>query len=205
MKNLMILLKPFTIPIVLALFAFFGLVANCNNQKTETVNDTTEIDDLRAFLIDSVQSAEMQINIAEMQAEKEKTAKETAQYKANANWYKNKYVDQKDISDSLAGLIPKTDTACFRAIASKQIEINYLDSALTECDNEAIGYSKQLFLCENQSNLKDISIENKNLVIAKLSSDIDVLTKSNKRNWFERNKIWICFLAGVGTAGYILK
>ena len=195
----------YAIPIIFGLFIFAFLINQCSIKKAETVNITTETDVLRAFLIDSVQTSEMQINISEMQVLKEQTAKETAQYKANANWYKNKYVDQRNVSDSLKNLIPKTDTACLKAIASKQVEISYLDSALTECDKEAIGYSKQLYLCEGQSELKDISLISKSLVITKLNEDIEVLQKSNKRNWFERNKMWIGIIGGSALTGLVLK
>jgi len=199
------ILKIYAIPILFGLFIFAGLINQCSIKKAETVNTTTETDVLRAFLIDSVQTSEMQINISEMQVLKEQTAKETAQYKANANWYKNKYVDQRNVSDSLKNLIPKTDTACLKVIASKDVEIGYLDSALVECDKESIGYSKQLYLCEGQSELKDISLISKSLVITKLNGDIEVLQKSNKRGWFERNKGWIGLVVGAGTAGVILR
>lgn len=190
----------FSILVVLLIIAG---VSTCSDKKAEKV--TTEVKEVnfRAYIVDSVNSANNVQKIAEIQLVKDSVGKQALQYKKKAYFYMTEASKQKEKSDSLESLI--TDTTCLKVIESKQAEINYLDSALTETDKEAERYSRQYYLCEEQSELKDAVLESKSIVITKLNDNIEALQKSNKRNWLERNKMWVGFVGGVIGTGLILK
>jgi len=190
------LLKIYAIPIIFGMFVLFGLLNLCNQPEEK---DNTF--DLRSYLVDSIQTANLAMNVAEIQAVKEKEAIITKQWKLKAEYYKKRAAHIKIISDSL--LIYVTDTNCLKVVESKQNEIDTLNLACNALENEAIGYSRQLFLCENQSVLKDTIVRNLNNNVERLNRKVVQLVKSSKRNWIERNKIWIGAIGGLA-GGYLV-
>ena len=190
------LLKIYALPIIFGMFVLFGLLNRCNQPE---IKDNTF--DLRSYLVDSIQTANLAMNVAEIQAVKEQQAIITQQWKLKAEYYRSRAGKVKIISDSL--LVYVTDTNCIKVVESKQSEIDTLNLACNALENEAIGYSRQLFLCENQNQLKDTIINNLNNNTERLNREAVKLVKSSKRSWIERNKIWIGAIAGM-VGGYIV-
>lgn len=188
------ILKIYAIPIIATIFIIFGLINQCNQPKPIQP-------DLRAYLLDSIQTANLAMNVAEIQAVKEREAIITQQWKLKADYYRQRAGKARIISDSL--LVSVTDTNCLKVVESKQSEIDTLNLACNALDNEAIGYSRQLYLCENQSDIKSVTIESLMTGRERMNNDIERLQKSNKRSWIERNKIWLGAIGGLA-GGYLV-
>ena len=192
-----VLLKIYAIPIIATIFVILGLINQCNKPKeTNTLN-------LRAYLMDSIQTANLAMNIAEIEAVKEREAIITQQWKLKAEYYRTRAGKVKIISDSL--LVYVSDTNCLKVVESKQKEIDTLNLACDALDSEAISYSKRMYLCEGQSEMNSATIGSLINGRERLNNEIQALQKSNKRSWIERNKMWIGFIAGAGVTGLVLK
>lgn len=199
MKDLIKNAKIYAIPIVFCLFLVGGIINKCSKPAPLPPYD------LRGYLMDSIQQADIMINIAEIEYVKDSLGDIAEVYKLEAIELRKALKKQRQKSDALVEVVPRTDTVCWDAINSKQAEIDTLNVIADKLDLEAITYSRQLFLCETQGELKGGLIESKSIVIAKLNGDIDVLRKSNKRNWWERNKLWIGVVGGVVGGGLVMK
>jgi hypothetical protein len=186
-------------------FGCLVLINRCSYKKAEVVNQNTDLSDVRRLITDSIQTANNITLIACIEDVKVQEALKAERYKATAMKYKNAAEKQKVISDSLQKLIPKTDTICIKAIESKQMEIDTLNAVCDELDAEAESYSRQLFLCENQKKLiaENLNLSKTDLQIANRS--IEKLMQSNKRSWFERNKMWIGIVGGSTLTGFLIK
>jgi len=187
--------------VVLALL-FVILLQKCGVKHTENVINQTEIQQAVNQVKDSLQSLHYIELIANYKSGQDAEAKKTIEVKRKLAQIKISASELKFKNDSLKKLIPVTDTLCNTVVGSMQAEIDTIKAENVLLDIEAESYSRQLYLCEKQSYLKDTVILNK----------IDLINRSNdlnrklskelkaKNNWFNRNKIWIGVVVGsVGT------
>lgn len=198
-------LKDYVLLTVVGLSILIFTLDRCSSKKANDLNTSTELIDLRRFLADSISSANNNAIIAHNDSMQEKQAIITQQLTTASARLRKGDKERKALSDSLEKLVNRKDTVCIKALSAKNVEI---DSLRAECDTitaEAISYSKELFLCEKTSVLKDGSIKLVKSDLQVANNTIEQLKKSNKRNWFERNKLWLGFVAGAGGVLFLSK
>lgn len=188
--------------IIILILVFVIFLQKCGVKYTDTVMNQSELQQAVNHVKDSLQSVhynELLANYkAGQQAEEKKTdaiQRKLTQTNANAAELKLK-------NDSLKKLIPVKDTLCNMVVTSMQAEIDTINTENVLLNNKAESYSRQLYLCEKQSVLKDTVIMNKTSLLSETNRINDQLKKDLKRknNWFNRNKIWLGVIAGaVGT------
>jgi len=202
MKNF---IKEYYAPVLLIIFIIVLAIGNSIDKSIKESKAKeqyqTEISAYKRHYNDSVQLSENSKKIAyndSVQAEKDKSVNSS---KAKVSHFKNEAEKQKHISDSLQALVPKADTTCLKTLAGKDLIISTKDSTINELGNEADEYSNMYYtehstrlLFENSNSIlkTDIDFANRN---------IEKLQKSNKRNFFERNALWMGLAAvAIGTA-----
>ena len=193
-------LKIWYIPILLILcLVYFSIANSCENKKREKAKQE-EISAFKKHFTDSVQLSENSKKIAyndSVQAEKVKTVSDS---KAKVIKFKNEAEKAEHRADSLEALVNPKDTTCLKALAGKDVQLSIKDSTINELDKEAKEYSNMYYtehstrlLFENSNSIlkTDIDFANRN---------IEKLQKQNKRNFFERNGLWMGLAAGtIGT------
>lgn len=160
-------------------------VAEVKELKTELKVEKSNTAHLRAFIIDSVQTNNYEQDIAKLdsvkavEAQKTKVAEYAANYHANeANRLRAVNAKIKVKLDSLLlsdATCPEMLSASIQAIDSLRIENNRLDSANIELDIEAEGYSRQLYIAEQQRDMADSVILSKKRYITVLEQNVSDL------------------------------
>jgi hypothetical protein len=154
--------------------------------------------DFRQHIVDSVRLAENKLKIETIKAMQAKEVLIAKDANKKVNYYKNEAERLKHISDSLISAHEaELDTICREIITSKQNEIDTLNRVVNELDNEAESYSRNLYLCETKYNLQLITDSINTSEKLRLNTEIYKLQKSNKRNWIERNSLWIGIGSGI--------
>lgn len=162
--------------------------------------------DYRQHIIDSVRISDNKQKVAEIEAMQAIEEQKVLSAKKKVSFYRNEAERLKHISDSLmTEHEAELDTICREIITSKQNEIDTLNQVVNELDIEAESYSKNLYLCEKKYDLQMITDSINTNDKIRLNKQIEMLTKSNHRNWFERNKLWIGFGSGVIGTFLIVK
>jgi predicted RNase H-like nuclease (RuvC/YqgF family) len=187
--------------IIILILVFVIFLQKCGVKRTNNVINNSGLQQTVNHVKDSLNAIHYNELIANYEAGKKAEANNTAIYKEKAASYKTESERLKHISDSL---IEKyhIDTICQKIVTSKQAEIDTLNVAVENIGQEAESYSRQLYLCEKSSILKDTIIMNKTDLINQTNELNSKLTKElkEKNNWFNRNKIWLGVAAGaIGT------
>lgn len=189
-------LKAFSIPIALILaLVYFSIANSCENKKREKAKQE-EISVFKKNYSDSVRLATNTEKIAyndSIQAEKAKTVSDS---KAKVIKFKNEAEKAKHIADSLRALVPPTDTICLKALAGKDVQLSIKDSTINELDKEAQEYSRMYYTEHSTRLLLDTNISFYKSDLEFANKNIEKLQKQNKRNFFERNGLWIGIAAG---------
>lgn len=151
--------------ITTVIISAFGIDACSKERKERIASEKAEnanIAALRAFLIDSTQTAEHRAIIAKLDSAKAAEALRTEKYKANSEKFKQEaYVLRKSnngLRNKLDSMLQSGTATCGEMLGaslelndSLRVEKTKLDSALTEVDKEAQSYSDRLWLCEQSS------------------------------------------------------
>ena len=206
MKNF---IKEYYAPVLLIIFIIVLAIGNSIDKSIKESKAKeqyqTEISAFKKHYTDSVQLAENSKKISyndSVQAEKDKSVNSS---KAKVSHFKNEAEKQKHIADSLQALVPKADTTCLKALAGKDLIISTKDSTINELGNEADEYSN-IYYTEHSTRLL---FENSNTILKTdldfANRNIEKLQKSNKRNFFERNALWIGLAAGAITTLLIVR
>jgi hypothetical protein len=187
--------------IVILILVFVIFLQKCGVKRTNNVINNSGLQQTVNHVKDSLNSIHYNELIENYEAGKKAEAVNTEIYKNKASKYKTESERLKHISDSLIAKYP-IDTTCKKIVTAKQAEIDTLNVAVENIGQEAESYSRQLYLCEKGSILKDTVIMNKTDLINQTNELNNKLTKElkAKNNWFNRNKIWLGVAAGaIGT------
>ncbi len=204
--------------VVVFCFSWIG-ISNCSKTSSSSVVQNAITSDLRASLIDSVQTAVLVAKNAEIDTLKAKEAMKTeaailvAEYwKGKANVLGSKAAKYKNKADSLANAY--TGTECNELIGAFRQANDTLKAENTALKNEnealdveAEGYSRQLYLCETQNVINDTIIASKIALIAKKDNTIAVQAKAlaKKENIFKKAEKWVFGVVGAVGAILIMK
>ena len=171
---------------------------SCTRNNTNELVTTTELNSKLQAQKDSLETLRLNERIGNFKAGQDKEKKNTVSIQVELDKTKRNYSQVKHRADSLQRLVPESDTTCIKALTAKQAQIDTLDHENVLLDQEAESYSKRLYLCEQQSMVKDTIITNKTSAITETTRINETLINQlrKKDNWFERNKIWIGVVAG---------
>lgn len=184
--------------LLIFIFSWIG-ISRCNEDKQTLATEQVNTSILRAFLIDSTRTSTLKADNAKLDSMKAVEASKTKQATANAKYWEYIAVQRgkaaiayKNKADSLsqnAGeeCIPFLE-AYREANDSLRSENIALDSANLYLNIEAEGYSRQLFLCEQQSSNKDSILASKEIKINQYESQIGKL--QCYRNWGLKHRFW---------------
>ena len=192
------LIKAYKFSIIAVLILVFVIILQkCDVKHTDNVINGSELSTAINHVKDSLKTLHYQELIANYKAGQQAEAIKTVAYKHRAAGYKTELERLKHISDSLIEIYP-IDTICRKIVSAKQAEIDTLNASIELIGQEAESYSKQLYLCDKASIIKDTIIIGKTELIQKQQLINDKLLKElkGKQNWFERNKLWIGVVAG---------
>ena len=167
----------------------FGIDA-CSDQRHERIAsekaENANIAALRAFLIDSTQTAEHRSNIAKLDSAKAAESLKTEKYKANAEKFKQEAYGLRKTNNGLRNKLDSmlvSGTATCGEMLGASLELNdslraentKLDSALIEVDKEAQSYSQRLWLSEQASAEKDSVVQKHEKYIGVLQNTVSNL------------------------------
>lgn len=187
MKNIINLFwKPILIIIILIItFSWIG-IDQCAEKKAELKTEKANIAILRAFLIDSTQTADHKENIAILDSAKAAEAIKTEKYKADSKYWNviaNKRAKAAEYYKYLADSIANTDNGECREIINAfrqandtlQARVKDLDNENEALDGEAQSYANRLYMCEKQNIENGCIISEKEKYINTLETNISTL------------------------------
>jgi predicted RNase H-like nuclease (RuvC/YqgF family) len=192
--------------IVILILVFVIFMQKCGVKRTNNVINNSGLQQAVNHVKDSLNAIHYNELIANYEAGLKAEAVNTAIYKDKASKYKTESERLKHISDSLIAKYP-IDTTCKKIVTAKQAEIDTLNVEVENIGQEAESYSRQLYLCEKGSILKDTVILKKINLINQTNDLNTKLTKElkAKNNWFNRNKIWFGVVAGIVGTLLVIK
>lgn len=202
---------------LLLLFTVYLSIQRIQVVKSEQLLEKAKYKNMRASLIDSVQSANYTLKIKEIDSLKlENIAKintykvSLENYKKVVELYKNAAKSSKKRADSLAIAKPECDDvakAYISVIDSLNLQNISLDSINIILDSEAELYSRNWYLTEQQLKLAQTQITQKDSLIV-LKDKLIYSYEQKKVSWWSKNKFWVGFglgyATGIGTT-YLVK
>ncbi|MBN2787412.1 MAG: hypothetical protein JXQ69_03715 [Paludibacteraceae bacterium] len=213
MKNKIIVFCKIHFPYILIisailLFVFSGKINSCKEKKTESVIQAANVAMVRADLIDSIVSEAVNDTVSKLEEQiqarnivinkraeiiKNKDAKIT---KLTNDYEKALYAYKNDtthtvIGDSLASISKKT-------VDEQKAQNDSLKNQVADIQKQADDYKQQA------SSLEYLVIQ-KDKTISANNQSIDMLTKTSKRTWWERNAKYFSFGFGVLLGSAVIR
>lgn len=187
--------KPIAIIAIITILASVIGINSCikkkNEAKANIQSEQANTAILRAFLIDSVRTADIKAEFAKLDSIKRSEAQKTIVADAAAKYHaanvnrlrgKNDYLQWRIDSMIQANTsCPEMLDASLELNDSLRSEISELDNENLALDKEAEGYSNQLLLCERQSTLKDSLLISRDLKIK--TYEIQIQNLQCYREW----------------------